>query len=46
MEQYSVCHDLDIEHLLKFNILIRYCIDGCYFGLLWDKINVIENKDR
>jgi len=25
---------------------VRYCVDGCYFGLLWDKMNVIENKDR
>jgi len=25
---------------------VKYCIDGCFFGLLWDKMNVLENEDR
>ena len=25
---------------------VKYCIDGCFFGLLWDKMEALENKDR
>ena len=25
---------------------VKYCIEGCFYGLLWDKMNVLDTQDR